>query len=80
MTKEEIVKEYQNNPVQWMMQNDCKTNKDVLYKMMELYAESCLHSLTPGTNLDAPQYEDFCLKCHAKSEEGSLYCVICKNL
>lgn len=37
MLKDEILKEYLNNRVQWMMQHNCTTDKDVLFKMMELY-------------------------------------------
>ena len=37
--KEKILSEYNNNRTQWMLQHDCLNDKDVLFKMMELYAE-----------------------------------------
>jgi len=37
--REKIINDFQNNPTQWMLQHDCKTERDVLMKMMELYAK-----------------------------------------
>ena len=36
--KEKILAEYNNNRTQWMLQHDCLNDKDVLFKMMELYS------------------------------------------
>lgn len=78
MTKEEIVAEYMNNPVQWMLQHECKNHNDVLYKMMDMWAEIQLKNFEGGLKEDAPQY-DFCLLCHAKTKPGKLYCEICRK-
>lgn len=40
--REKILAEYNNNRTQWMLKHDCKNDKDVLFKMMELYAELVL--------------------------------------
>jgi len=36
--REKILAEYNNNRTQWMLIHECKNDKDVLFKMMELYA------------------------------------------
>jgi hypothetical protein len=41
-----IIDTYLNNRVQWMMENDCGNDREVLIKMMELYAESKLEAHT----------------------------------
>lgn len=39
MTNKEIYKEYSDNPIEWMRNNECETSKDIILKMMELTQE-----------------------------------------
>jgi len=37
--KQKILNDYNNNRTQWMLEHDCKNDKDVLFKMMQIYAD-----------------------------------------